>query len=65
MDNFTADELAAATDRFYPNWWIHRTSVAEVSDRPEYCVIVHDDREHRLALACKPPYLDVTVNLPS
>lgn len=65
MNDFTNAELAEATDRFYPNWWIHRTSVEQVSDRPEYRVVVHDDRERRLALACKPPYLDVTVDTPS
>jgi hypothetical protein len=34
-------------------------------DRPTYQVLVGDDREHRLAMACKPDYVDAAVVQPS
>jgi hypothetical protein len=56
---FNSSELSEAVERFYPNWWIHETSASNVSDRPQYRVVVRSDRERELALACKPHYIDV------
>lgn len=62
---FSQSDLAAARDRFYPNWWIHKVSGDRpaVTDRPSYWVTCRNDTERELALASKPHFLDVYITV--
>jgi hypothetical protein len=55
--------IAAARDRFYPDWWMFRNPQAPAGERPGYRVVCRDEEELELAYLSRPPHVDATIIL--